>query len=103
MPLQLQPGRKRSAATIDAISEETDALLVHAGSTLSFSISGTYTGTIQLQRSFDGVTFYGVEDYAATGASNTQKDIIAAASVFYKLVASAWTSGSADVTLVTSS
>jgi len=95
-------GPKRSAATIDANGEETDALLTHMGDMLSLSITGTYTGTIQLQRSWDGVTFIEVEDYTATGASTTQKDIVAAVNVFYKLKSTAWTSGSADVTILSS-
>lgn len=103
MALISTPGRKKSSVTIDANGEETDALLVHAGGTYYLSISGDYTGTITLQRSLDGVTFRSVEDYAATGASSTQKDVIASVSAFYKAKATAWSSGSADVDLATSS
>jgi len=104
MALQSQPGKKKSEVTISSTAGETDALLVHAGGTLSLSVVGTYDGTVQLQRSFDGVNFVGVEDYAGTGSAvNTQKDIIAAVSVFYKIAAPAWTSGSAATTLYSSS
>lgn len=98
------PGRKKTTATIDAISEETDGLMVQAGGTIALFISGTYTGTIQLQRSFDGgASYLAVEDYAATGASNTQKDIIVSAGLVYKLASTAWTSGSAEAGLLSSS
>lgn len=95
-------GPKKTSVTIDAVDEETDTLVVRAGETVSFVVSGTYTGTIQLQRSFDGSTFYAVEGYAATGASNTQKDMIVAVNQFLKLKASAWTSDSATAELYSS-
>lgn len=97
------PGRKKTEATLDAVSEETDALVCQPGETIALSIVGTYTATVQLQRSFDGgVTFYGVEDYAATGATNTQKDIIVSAPLAYKLVMTARTSGDATCILISS-
>lgn len=96
-------GPKRSQVTIDAISEETDTIVVRAGETLSLSIDGSYTGTIQLQRSFDGTNWKAVEDYAATGATNSQKDIIAAVNAFWRVISTAWTSGTGATVILASS
>lgn len=96
-------GPKKSEVTIDALSEETDTIVVRAGETLSVSIDGSYTGTIQLQRSFDGSNWKSVEDYAATGTTNSQKDIIAAVNGFWRLIATAWTSGTGATAILASS
>lgn len=104
MAVLFQPGRKKSTATVDAVSEGTDALQCKPGETLSISIVGTYSGTVQLQRAFDGVNFLPVEDYTSDGsaATNTQKDIIVAAPLAYHLVMTARVSGSADLIIASS-
>lgn len=93
-------GPKKTEVTIDAVSEATDTLVVRAGETVSISVDGTYTGTIQLQRSFDGTNFKAIDEYVGTGsAANDQNDLIVSVNQFLKLVATAWTSGSLTASL----
>lgn len=92
-------GPKKSEVAIDAVSEATDTIVVRAGETVSISVDGTYTGTIQLQRSFDGTNFKAIDEYVGAGAANDQNDLIVSVNQFLKLVSTAWTSGSATASL----
>lgn len=93
-------GPKKTEVTIDAISEETDTLVCRDGEMVSISVDGTYNGTIQLQRSFDGTNWKALEAYTSAGsADNDQKDLIVSTNQFLRLIATAWTSGSATAIL----
>lgn len=96
-------GLKRTEVTIDAVAEETDTIVVRAGETVAISVDGTYTGTIQLQRSFDGTNWKAIDESVGAGSAvNDQNDLIVSVNQFLRLVATAWTSGSATASLTSS-
>lgn len=95
-------GAKKTEVTIDAVSEETDTLVVRDGEMVAISVDGTYTGTIQVQRSFDGTNWKAIDEYVGAGATNDQNDLIVSTNQFLKIVATAWTSGSATARLQSS-
>ena len=93
-------GPKKTEVAIAAISEATDTLVCRDGEMVSISVDGTYTGTIQLQRSFNGADWKAIDEYTGTGvAANDQNDLIVSTNQFLRLVATAWTSGSATAGL----
>lgn len=96
-------GSKKTEVTIDANGEATDTLVVRAGETVAVSVDGTYTGTIQLQRSFDGTNWKSIDESVGSGSAvNDQNDMIVSVNHFLRLVATAWTSGSATASLTSS-
>lgn len=59
----------------------------------SLSISGTFAGTVQLQRSFDnGGTWHSVEEFTATAEKNGMEH---EDGILYRLECTAYTSGTA--------
>lgn len=87
--------------TIDAIDEATEGIYIPESGgddalqeTISWVISGTFTGTIALESSLDNLT-WSVDDASVTGTSSKQDT----SNRWYRLRATAWTSGSASVRL----
>jgi len=66
-----------------------------------FSISGTWVGTITLQASYDNATWVNIADVATNTAYTTNKTGLVRTSPYqyFQLVATAWTSGVANIKL----
>lgn len=91
----------------------THATRLLAPGAASVQITGTFTGTIQLEASLDGTNYRGIEmidissmhGNAPTVATSITAPIILAANIFalayLRFRASAWSSGTANVTIVT--
>lgn len=87
--------------TIDAVDEATEGIYIPESGgdsateeRIDWVISGTYSGTIALESSLDNIT-WSVDDASVTGTSNKNDT----SNRWYRLRATAWTSGSASVRL----
>lgn len=93
-----------ATATITAVDQETSPIIVlDKGEVASISVSGTFTGTLQVQRKLPGQTaFQAVPD--ADGNHFTaadEKDYEAGARQEIKVRAASFTSGTANVRITT--
>lgn len=81
-------------ANLAALNAVSDVVLVPTGDMFDLSISGTFVATLTLQRSKDGLTgWMDVEAFTAPA----QKTGVSGSAWFYRVIASAFTSGAAVV------
>ena len=80
-------------STFTAISQNSAEVKAPNAELMTLSISGTFTGTIALQRSFDaGATWITVESYTVASEKNIEQ---ASKDFIWRLATTAWSSGTA--------
>jgi hypothetical protein len=82
-------------ANLAALNAATTPILIPAGETFDVSISGTFVGTVTIQRSKDSTTWFSVEDITTP----SQKSGVTGSAWYYRATLSAYTSGTAAVDL----
>ena len=96
-----QPGQYETA-TVDAVSEQTEAIRVsgtNAERSFFYEITGTFVGTVVLQRSVGGeLNYQDVASYTAP-VSTSLTDGLDGQVIYYRLRMTAYTSGSAVCSL----
>lgn len=96
----LGAGAPVKAATVNKTftthSQAGGSLLVMGGEQFSFSVSGSFVGTVQLQRSRNGADFVDVVGLSETGAysANLQSPAAPGQRTYYRVFCSTHTSGS---------
>lgn len=83
-------------------STASEPLLVFGGETFTFTVSGTFVGTVKLQKSFNGADFADLTPAISTGAAFDRTLPAGAALgrlVYYRVYASTHTSGTIVTTL----
>ena len=100
--VKLQHQGQYLTASIDALSELTDNLKVQGNGDnrkFTLAITGVFVGTLELQRSvgneFNWVTY---QTHTST-TSTTYDDDLDNQTIYYRVIATAWTSGTATVAL----
>lgn len=96
--IRLTQAGQYETATVDAVSEQTDAIRVTGtGSARSFfyTVSGTFVGTVTLQRSVGGELNYQDVSSITSPVSLPLTDGLDGQIVYYRLRMTAYTSGSA--------
>lgn len=82
-----------TSAVLDALDEATDPVLVRGGGWVSAQrLAGAFTGTVVLERSFDGGSTWGIVD-----ADVVNEDYQMGATCLVRCRCSAYTSGSASI------
>lgn len=82
MPTLNEAGRKNVSASIAGAAQQTAWLQVDKNERYTVSLSGTFSATVEFQRSFDGgVTPLAVESYTAP----TEKDGVAGENMLIRL------------------
>ena len=81
-----------ATASLTAQSTGTASVCARRGGYVAYSVSGTFVGTIQLQRSPDNVNFFNVSSITTPTEGNT---IEGWAGMWYRLYCTAYTSGTA--------
>lgn len=66
--------RRQSAATVDADGEFATLSPIGPGSLVGISISGTFSGTVSLQRRFDGANWRTVQTWTAEAEATYMAD-----------------------------
>lgn len=98
--IQLVQGGQSAGRTIDAVNEATDAIFVEAHN-ITWSITGSWVGTIVMESSENGQTGWSTE--MSWTSTNSASNATVTLGKFYRLRATVWTSGAATVSLTNNS
>lgn len=104
---------KEVSSTVGALNESSTVVDISDADVLSVHIAGTYTGTVSLYASNDGVTYfaYAMHNITQTTATTDTVSTSSASALltkpcgslkYFKTVMTAYTSGSVTVTVVAS-
>lgn len=100
--IRLTSTGQQAAATFTADGQDSDYVQVTGVGTqriLTVIVSGTFTGTITLQRSVgDPGSWINIKNYT-TGGTDSYDDDLDNQIIYYRLLVTAWTSGTANITL----
>jgi hypothetical protein len=91
--------RTEALTAVDTGTDPIDVQGDGAARAFTYEISGTFTATIQLQRSADQVVWTSVAEHTGTVSTTTFNDEIDGAEYFYRIQCTSYTSGTANVVI----